>query len=61
MHKKKIEIYIDKKREYRARLKAANGEIVAASEGYSRKENAVKWAKKLAKWGSNPKIVDLTK
>lgn len=33
----KFEIYKDKKDEFRFRLKAANGEIIAASEGYSSK------------------------
>ena len=30
----KFEIYLDKKGEYRFRLKAKNGEIIAVSEGY---------------------------
>lgn len=30
----KFEVYLDKKGEYRFRLKARNGEIIAASEGY---------------------------
>lgn len=33
----KFEIYLDKKEEYRFRLKARNGEIIAASEGYKSK------------------------
>ena len=33
----KFEIYLDKKGEYRFRLKAKNGEPIAASEGYSAK------------------------
>ncbi len=35
----KFEIYQDKKGEYRFRLKAGNGEIVGASEGYSSKKS----------------------
>jgi len=35
----KYEIYLDKAGEYRFRLKASNGEIIAASEGYTRKES----------------------
>ena len=31
----KFEIYLDKKGEFRFRLKARNGEIIAASEGYT--------------------------
>ena len=33
----KFEMYIDKTGEYRFRLKATNGQIIAASEGYSAK------------------------
>ena len=33
----KFEMYIDKAGEYRFRLKARNGEVIAASEGYKAK------------------------
>ncbi|MBQ3048531.1 MAG: YegP family protein [Oscillospiraceae bacterium] len=33
----KFEVYTDKSGEYRFRLKAKNGEIIAVSEGYKRK------------------------
>ena len=33
----KFEMYVDKKGEYRFRLKATNGQIVAVSEGYTTK------------------------
>lgn len=36
----KFEIYKDKKGEVRFRLKAANGQIILASEGYKRKSSA---------------------
>jgi len=36
----KWEIYLDKKEEFRFRLKAANGEIILASEGYKAKASA---------------------
>ena len=35
----KFEMYVDKAGEYRFRLKAKNGEIVAVSEGYKSKES----------------------
>lgn len=35
----KYEIYCDKSGEYRFRLKASNGQNIAASQGYSRKES----------------------
>ena len=34
----KFEMYVDKAGEFRFRLKATNGEIIAASEGYKAKE-----------------------
>ena len=37
----KFEIFIDKKGEYRFRLKAPNGEIKATSEGYSTKHECI--------------------
>ena len=35
----KFEIYLDKKGEFRFRLKARNGEFILASEGYTTKAN----------------------
>jgi len=35
----KFEIYLDKKGEFRFRLKATNGEIILASEGYTSKSS----------------------
>ena len=35
----KFEIYVDNAGEFRFRLKATNGEIIAASEGYKAKES----------------------
>ena len=37
----KFEVYTDKKGEIRFRLKAANGEIIATSEGYKSKASAL--------------------
>ena len=47
----KFEIYLDKAGEYRFRLKARNGEIIATSEGYKAKtscENGIESVKKNA-------------
>ena len=44
----KFEIYLDKAGEYRFRLKATNGQIIAVSEGYKAKhgcENGIKSVK----------------
>ena len=37
----KFELYLDKAGEYRFRLKAGNGEIILASEGYKQKASAL--------------------
>ena len=37
----KFEMYLDKAGEYRFRLKARNGEIIAASEGYKKKPSCL--------------------
>lgn len=37
----KFEIYTDKKGEFRFRLKAANGQVILASEGYKAKASCV--------------------
>ena len=47
----KFEVYVDKAGEYRFRLKATNGQIVATSEGYTTKaacENGIESVKKNA-------------
>nr|MDD6336228.1 YegP family protein [bacterium] len=47
----KFEMYVDKAGEYRFRLKARNGEIIATSEGYKAKvscENGIESVKKNA-------------
>ena len=56
----KFEIFQDTQGEYRWRLKAANGEIVASSEGYTSRESAHRSAEKMNEWASaNASIVDL--
>jgi len=42
MAEPKFEIYKDIKGEYRFRLKAPNGEIIANGEGYTSKEHCLK-------------------
>jgi uncharacterized protein YegP (UPF0339 family) len=41
MKNPKFEVYKDKAAEFRFRLKASNGEIIAASEGYTTKANCL--------------------
>lgn len=42
-----FEVYRDEAKEYRWRLKAGNGEIVATSEGYTKKSSARRSAEKV--------------
>lgn len=41
----KIQIFVDRAGQYRWRLVAANGEIVAVSEAYTTKQNAIRSAR----------------
>ncbi len=54
----KFELYIDKTGEYRFRLKAANGSIIAASEGYTRKESCLKGIESIRRNVTEAEIVE---
>jgi len=56
----KFEVYKDKAGEYRFRLKAPNGEIIAVSEGYKAKKSCMNGIKSVKRNVINPKIVELT-
>ena len=53
-----FEWYCDKSAKFRFRLKAANGEIIAASEAYSSKEACVKGIESVKKNAPIAKIVE---
>jgi uncharacterized protein YegP (UPF0339 family) len=53
----KFEIYKDKKGEYRFRLKAGNGEIIADSEGYKTKQGCMKGIISVQKNAVKAKII----
>ena len=57
----KFEVFLDKRREYRFHLKAPNGEIIAASEGYTQKHNCLKGIDSIKGNAPIAEIVDLTK
>ncbi|MCA9388895.1 YegP family protein [Candidatus Berkelbacteria bacterium] len=57
----KFEIYLDRAREYRWRLKAANGEIVAASEGYTSKQSAITSVQLIKRLAPMAPVYDLTR
>ena len=56
----KFEIYRDRAGEYRWRLKAGNGEIVAVSEGYTTKYSAQRSAENVRAIAPTASIVELS-
>jgi hypothetical protein len=54
-----FEVYKDKAGEYRFRLKASNGEIIAVGEGYTSKKSCINGIKSIKKNVLKPKIVEL--
>jgi uncharacterized protein YegP (UPF0339 family) len=57
----KFEIYKDRKGEFRWRLRAGNGEVIATGEGYSSKDGCKKGIKSVQKNAKAAEIVDQTK
>ena len=57
----KFEIYQDKSGEYRFRLKAANGEVIAQGEGYKSKSSCEKGIESVKTNAPKAPIEDLTK
>jgi uncharacterized protein YegP (UPF0339 family) len=55
----KLEVYEDVRGEHRWRLKAANGEIVATSEGYTTRYSAKQSAEKVKIWAGSATIVEI--
>jgi uncharacterized protein YegP (UPF0339 family) len=56
----KFELYTDARGEYRIRLKAGNGEIIATSEGYKSKASAINGIESVQKNAPDAKIYDQT-
>ena len=56
----KFEIYKDRKGEFRWRLKAGNGEIVATGESYPTKAGARKGTEAVQRAADGAKVEDLT-
>jgi uncharacterized protein YegP (UPF0339 family) len=56
----KFEVYTDKAGEYRFKLKAPNGEVIAVSEGYSSKTSCMNGIQSVMKNAPNAKIVELS-
>ena len=55
----KFEIFKDAKGEYRFRLKAANGEVIAVGEAYSSKQACVNGVESVKKNAADAEIVEL--
>lgn len=54
----KFELYVDKAGEFRFRLKAKNGQIIAVSEGYKAKASCLNGIESVRKNAADPKIVE---
>ena len=54
----KFEVYTDKKGEFRFRLKAKNGQIIATGEGYSKLDSCLKGIESVRKNAKDGKIVE---
>jgi uncharacterized protein YegP (UPF0339 family) len=55
----KFEVYQDKAGEYRFRLKAPNGEVIATGEGYASKASCMNGIQSVIKNAPKAKIVEL--
>lgn len=58
MAKGKFEVYKDKKGEYRFRLKASNGQVIAVSEGYSSKPACMNGIESVRKNAPDAEVVE---
>lgn len=56
----KFEVYKDKAGEYRFRFRAANGEVMFGSEGYSAKASALKSIESIKKHAPDASVEDQT-
>ena len=54
----KYEVYVDKKGEFRFRLKAKNGQIIASGEGYSKLDSCLKGVASVQKNAKDAKIAE---
>ncbi len=60
-HQGKFEVYKDKAGEYRFRLKAPNGEVIAVGEGYRTKKSCLNGIQSIMKNAPNAQITELKK
>ena len=55
----KFEVYKDKRGEFRFRLKAANGQVIATGEGYSSKDGCMNGIESIKKNAPIAKVVEI--
>jgi uncharacterized protein YegP (UPF0339 family) len=55
----KFEVYKDKSGEFRFRLKAGNGEVIATGEGYSSKQGCLNGIESIKKNAADAKIEEI--
>ncbi len=55
----KFEVYTDKKGEFRFRLKAGNGEVIAVGEGYTTKAACLNGIESIKKNAPDAEIVEV--
>jgi len=55
----KFELYEDRSGEFRFRLKAGNGEVIAVSEGYSSKSGALNGIESVKSNAPNASVVEV--
>ncbi|WP_091035387.1 YegP family protein [Microbacterium oxydans] len=55
----KFELYTDKSGEYRFRLKAGNGEVIATGEGYSSKSAALNGIDAVRRNAADAEVVEV--
>ena len=53
----KFEVYTDKAGEFRFRLKATNGQVIATSEGYKKMASCLKGIESVKKNAADAKVV----
>ena len=53
----KFQVYVDKAGEYRFRLKATNGEIIATSEGYKAKASCLNGIESIKKNAPDAEVI----
>lgn len=54
-----FEVYVDKAGEYRFRLKASNGEIIAVGEGYKTKDQCIAGVNSVKNHAPDAPVVDV--